>query len=69
MIISMRIRMEGFVVIDYEKQYTQARRELAQWVAQGKIKRQETIMTGGIEKMPEALRALYDGVNTGKFMT
>lgn len=66
MIVSMRIRMEGFVVFDYEKQYSQARRELAQWMAEGKIKRQETIIQGGIEKMPEALRALYDGVNTGK---
>ncbi|CAK1357429.1 putative NADP-dependent oxidoreductase [Cercospora beticola] len=68
MIVSMRIRMEGFVVFDYEKQYPQAKRELAQWVAEGKIKRQETIIKGGIEKMPEALRALYEGVNTGKLL-
>nr|POE51558.1 putative nadp-dependent oxidoreductase yfmj [Quercus suber] len=68
MIISMRIRMEGFVVFDYEKQYPQARKELAQWLGDGKIKRQETIIRGGIEKMPEALKALYDGVNTGKLM-
>ncbi|EME42631.1 hypothetical protein DOTSEDRAFT_64408 [Dothistroma septosporum NZE10] len=68
MIISMRIRMEGFIVTDYEKQYESARRELAQWLGEGKIKRQETVIKGGIEKMPEALRALYDGVNTGKLM-
>lgn len=65
MIVSMRIRMEGFVVFDYEKQYSHAKKELAQWLAEGKIKRQETIITGGITKMPEALRALYEGVNTG----
>lgn len=66
MIISMRIRMQGFIVFDYVKQYAAAKKELAQWLAEGKIKRQETILKGGIDKMPEALRALYEGVNTGK---
>jgi NADPH-dependent curcumin reductase CurA len=65
MIVSMRIRMEGFVVFDYERQYSHAKKELAQWLAEGKIKRQETVIKGGITKMPEALRALYEGVNTG----
>jgi len=65
MIVSMRIRMEGFVVFDFEKQYSEARKELAKWLVEGKIKRQETVIKGGITKMPEALRALYDGVNTG----
>jgi NADPH-dependent curcumin reductase CurA len=68
MIISMRIRMQGFIVFDYAKKYDEARRELTKWLAEGKIKRQETIIKGGIEKMPEALRALYDGVNTGAFL-
>ncbi|KJX99778.1 nadp-dependent leukotriene b4 12-hydroxydehydrogenase like protein [Zymoseptoria brevis] len=68
MIISMRIRMEGFVVFDYEKQYPQAQKELAQWLADGKIKRQETIIKGGIGKMPEALGSLFEGRNTGKMM-
>ncbi|SMQ49976.1 unnamed protein product [Zymoseptoria tritici ST99CH_3D7] len=68
MIISMRIRMEGFVVFDYEKQYPHAQKELAQWLADGKIKRQETIIKGGIEKMPEALGSLFEGRNTGKMM-
>ncbi|KAK5162943.1 uncharacterized protein LTR77_011104 [Saxophila tyrrhenica] len=69
MIVSMRIRMEGFIVFDFEKEYPAARKELAQWLSEGKIKRQETVIKGGITKMPEALRALYDGVNTGMFCT
>ncbi|KAI5358175.1 Putative GroES-like superfamily, alcohol dehydrogenase-like, NAD(P)-binding domain superfamily [Septoria linicola] len=68
MIVSMRIRMEGFIVFDYEKEYPQAKAQLAKWMDEGKIKRQETIIKGGIEKMPEALKALYEGVNTGKLM-
>lgn len=68
MIISMRIRMEGFVVTDYEGKYAEAKKDLAQWLEEGKIGRQETVLKGGIEKMPEALRALYEGVNTGKLL-
>lgn len=69
MIVSMRIRMEGFIVFDYEKQYPQAKKELAQWLAEGKIKRLETVIRGGITEMPNALRALYEGVNQGKSLT
>lgn len=66
MIVSMRIRMEGFVVFDYAERYAEAKKELAGWLAEGKIQRQETILKGGIERMPEALRSLYEGVNTGE---
>jgi NADPH-dependent curcumin reductase CurA len=67
MIVSMRIRMEGFIVFDYEKQFPQARRELAQWLSEGKIKRKEFIVKGGLAVADKALVDLYEGVNTGKF--
>src|SRR5215469_16267751 len=47
-IVSMRIRMEGFIVFDYAEQYSKARAELAHWLAEGKIKRQETIIKWGL---------------------
>lgn len=59
--------MEGFIVFDYAKQFPEARRELAQWLAEGKIQRKETIIKGGLGKAEQALADLYDGVNTGKF--
>ncbi|KAL8787701.1 MAG: hypothetical protein Q9195_007657 [Heterodermia aff. obscurata] len=65
-IISMRIRMEGFIVFDYAKQYPEARKELAQWLSEGKIQRKETIIKGGLAKAENALIDLYNGVNTGK---
>ncbi|KAH8811336.1 hypothetical protein F5884DRAFT_781822 [Xylogone sp. PMI_703] len=68
MIISMRIRMEGFIVFDYQKQFPEARRELAQWLAEGKIQRRETIVKGGLEKAESALEGLYRGLNTGKLL-
>jgi NADPH-dependent curcumin reductase CurA len=68
MIIAMRIRMQGFIVFDYEKQYPEARRELAQWLSEGKLKRKETIVKGGLAKAEQALVDLYNGVNTGEFL-
>lgn len=66
MIVSMRIRMEGFIVFDYAKEYPRALKELAQWLGEGKIKRKETIVKGGLQKADQSLADLYKGVNTGK---
>jgi len=68
MIISMRIRMEGFIVFDYEKQYPEAGKELAQWLAEGKIQRKETIVRGGLPMAEKALADLFSGGNTGKML-
>jgi NADPH-dependent curcumin reductase CurA len=68
MIVSMRIRMEGFIVFDYEKQFPEARQELARWLAEGKIKRKEHIIKGGLAEAEKGLVELYAGVNTGKSM-
>lgn len=58
--------MEGFIVFDYEKEYPRALKDLAQWLAEGKIKRKETIVKGGLQNAESALRDLYEGRNTGK---
>jgi NADPH-dependent curcumin reductase CurA len=65
MIVSMRIRMEGFIVFDYEKRYDEARTQLAQWLAEGKLLRKETIIKGGLKNAPQGLVDLYSGINTG----
>ena len=57
--------MQGFIVFDYAKQYPQALRELSQWLAEGKIKRRETIVTGGLPMAEKALQSLFEGGNTG----
>jgi NADPH-dependent curcumin reductase CurA len=68
MLISMRIRMQGFVVFDFEHRYGEARKQLAQWLSEGKLKRKEMIVKGGIGKAEEALLGLFEGRNTGKTM-
>ena len=66
MIVSMRIRMEGFIIFDYEKQYPEARKQLSQWLADGKLQRKETIVKGGLVNADKALLGLYNGTNTGE---
>ncbi|KAK2039365.1 zinc-binding dehydrogenase [Colletotrichum somersetense] len=67
-IITMRIKMQGFIVFDYIKEYAQARKELAAWLEEGKIKRKETIVKGGLKAAEQALVDLYKGINTGKLI-
>ncbi|KAF3915879.1 Zeta-crystallin [Arthrobotrys entomopaga] len=67
-VISQRITIKGFIVFDYAKKYNAARKDLAQWLKEGKLKRKEHIVAGGIEKAPAALVDLYAGGNTGKML-
>jgi NADPH-dependent curcumin reductase CurA len=57
--------MRGFIVSDFLKQFTQAFKDLAEWVAAGKIKVKEDIVDG-LENTPQALIGLLHGENFGK---
>jgi NADPH-dependent curcumin reductase CurA len=69
MVISMRIKMQGFIVFDFEDQYAEARKDLTQWLEEGKLQRKETIIKGGLKAAEQALLDLYKGVNTGKHLS
>lgn len=60
--------MKGFIVFDFAKQYPAALKELGSWLAEGKLKRKEHIVPGGLEAAPQGLIDLYAGANTGKMM-
>jgi NADPH-dependent curcumin reductase CurA len=51
-----------------QHRYAAARKELAQWLGEGKIQRKETILKGGLKAAEQGLIDLYEGVNTGKLM-
>jgi len=57
--------MEGFIVLDYVKQYPKALADLTCWLQEGKIKYEEDIVDG-IANAPEALLRLFKGQNLGK---
>ena len=65
LIVVKRIRMEGFIVMDFFDKRGEAEARLAQWVAEGKIKAVVDVFDG-LEKAPEALIGLFEGNNKGK---
>ena len=59
--------MEGMVVFDYAERYPEAVREMAGWMAAGKLKSREDIVDG-LETFPETLLKLFNGENFGKLV-
>ena len=62
-----RASMTGMVVFDYAARYKEAAADLAGWLAAGKLKAREEIVTG-LDNFPEALLMLFSGENTGKLV-
>ncbi|KAI1427655.1 hypothetical protein F5Y12DRAFT_144967 [Xylaria sp. FL1777] len=67
-VTTQRIRMEGFIVLDFAEDFPRAREEIAGWLVEGKIKYKETIVRGGIEAAEHAIQDLFEGKNTGKLL-
>ena len=63
-----RASMTGMVVFDYAERYGEAAREMAAWIAQGKLVGKEDIVEGGIDAFPETLLKLFKGENFGKLV-
>jgi NADPH-dependent curcumin reductase CurA len=62
-----RASMKGMLVVDYAYRYGEAAREMAGWMAAGKLKSREDIVEG-FETFPETLLKLFKGENTGKLV-
>jgi NADPH-dependent curcumin reductase CurA len=60
-----RLRMEGFVVLDYVARFAEAHAQLGEWIESGKIKVLEDV-ADGLEAAPDALVGLLAGKNVGK---
>lgn len=67
LIVTKRLRVQGFIVSDFYDKREAAMTELEKWVAEGKIKVQEDIIDG-LENTPAALIGLLAGENRGKRM-
>jgi NADPH-dependent curcumin reductase CurA len=66
-LVTKRIRMEGFVVMDFYGRRAQAEAALARWLDEGKLKAPVDIVEG-FENMPSALAGMFAGKNRGKLM-
>jgi NADPH-dependent curcumin reductase CurA len=64
-ILVKRLRVQGFIILDYASRFMEAATQLGQWKMFGKLKDRETIVEG-LEKAPDAINMLFTGGNTGK---
>ena len=67
MLVTKRLRLEGFLVFEHVERTAAFLDEVAPLVADGAIRHRETIMDG-IERAPEAFIGLLSGANLGKML-
>jgi NADPH-dependent curcumin reductase CurA len=67
LIVTKRLTLRGFVVMDFDDQREAALKDLQGWVADGRLKVQEDIIDG-LENTAAALIGLLNGENRGKRM-
>ena len=66
-VIAMRIRMQGFIVFDFQSKMGEFYAEMGQLIASGQLKARETVHEG-LESTPDAFLGLFSGENTGKML-
>lgn len=67
LIVTKRLTLRGFVVMDFNDKRAQALEDLQTWVREGELKVQEDVIDG-LENLPSALVGLLAGENRGKRM-
>ena len=67
MLLTRSVLMQGFIISNYQSQFSEGSKHLAMWVQQGKLKYKETIVKG-FDKLPAALLGLFEGENIGKMI-
>ena len=66
-IVAARIRLQGFLVFDYQSRMDEFYRDMGAWLASGAVHSRETV-SEGLETMPDAFLGLFDGKNVGKML-
>jgi hypothetical protein len=64
-LVIQRARLEGFIVLDYAPRFADGVKQLAAWVAEGRLVHQEDVQHG-LENAPKTLLRLFQGLNVGK---
>jgi NADPH-dependent curcumin reductase CurA len=66
-VVTRRLRLQGFIILDHFNELGDFVRDMDQWVADGRIKWQETVVDC-LENAPGALMSLFKGANLGKML-
>jgi NADPH-dependent curcumin reductase CurA len=62
-----RSSLTGIIVFDWADRYAEGGKQMAEWIAAGKLKTREDIVEG-FDTFPETLNLLFTGGNTGKLV-
>jgi NADPH-dependent curcumin reductase CurA len=62
-----RVKLQGFIILDYYPRFGEAIRELSGWVSDGSLRSEQTVVEG-FEELPNALNMLFAGQNMGKLV-
>jgi NADPH-dependent curcumin reductase len=66
-IIIKRLRVQGFLIMDYSKKFSEAAQTIGLWKMSNKIKDKQTLLKG-LDQAPRAINMLFNGGNTGKLL-
>jgi NADPH-dependent curcumin reductase CurA len=67
-LVGKRITLRGMLVRDHAHLQPQFVAEVGQWIAEGKLKYDETVVEGGVRNAPAAFIGMLRGQNTGKML-
>jgi NADPH-dependent curcumin reductase CurA len=67
-IVTKRLSLRGFIVLDHFERYPAMVREVSAWLANGDLVAEETIVDGGLDSAVDAFLGLLRGENTGKML-
>lgn len=67
LLVTKRIRMEGFLTMDFAPRAAEAVQALVAWHRAGKLQYRVHIVEG-LERAPDAMSMLFDGSNQGKLI-
>ena len=64
LLVNNRVRMQGFLVFDFEDRYTDARAQMTEWIQTGALQPKATVYDG-LEAAPQAFVDLLAGATIG----
>jgi NADPH-dependent curcumin reductase CurA len=67
LILMHRLKIQGFIILDYMDRYPEATEALVRWMDEGKLKARLDV-SDGLETALQTVKKLYTGENTGKLM-
>jgi NADPH-dependent curcumin reductase CurA len=67
LVVTKRLRVQGFIVLDHFDRYPAFLAEVGPWVRDGSIAYRETVLEG-LESLPAAFAGLFSGANVGKML-